>query len=237
MLRAALSTQQRSDMIAAFALALGQFSDPAFRRTVLLGLGLSALMLGALAALMSFLPAYAVPSGWEWTMAPAAALGGLAGLLLAWLLFPALSAVAAGLLGDRIALIVEHQHYPSAPGARSAGIFEGLFQTLRLVLAGLLLNLLALPVYLLIPGINLILFLALNGYLVGREYFESAAARRFSADEARRLRRSIRLRLWGGGALLAGLMTVPGLNLLAPYLGYAAMVHMVERERIRQSDK
>lgn len=222
-------------MLRAFALALGQLADLAFRRTVFYGIGLSALLLGGLAALMSFLLGHAVPPGWEWATAPAAALGGLAGLLLAWLLFPALSALAAGLLGDRIAAIVERRHYPSAPHPRDVGVPEGIVQTLRLVLFGLLLNLLALPVYLLVPGVNLVLFLILNGYLIGREYFESAAVRRFPTIEARRLRRALRLRLWGAGALLAGLMTVPGLNLLVPYLGYAAMVHLVERERIRQS--
>jgi CysZ protein len=46
---------------------------------------------------------------------------------------------------------------------------------LRLTVLTLLLNLLALPVYLLLPGINLFLFLALNGYLLGREYFEVVA--------------------------------------------------------------
>ena len=40
---------------------------------------------------------------------------------------------------------------------------------LRLTVLTLLLNLLALPVYLLLPGINLFFFLALNGYLLRRE--------------------------------------------------------------------
>ena len=40
---------------------------------------------------------------------------------------------------------------------------------LRLTVLTLLLNLLALPVYLLLPEINLFLFLALNGYLLRRE--------------------------------------------------------------------
>ena len=222
-------------MLGALALAAGQLADPPFRRLVLLGIGASLVLLLGLAAGISFLLAYAVPAGWEWAAAPAATFGGLAGLILAWVLFPAVSALAAGLLGERLAQAVERRHYPSAPEPRSAGPAEALGLTLRLVLAGLLLNLLALPVYLLVPGGNLILFLLLNGHLIAREYFESAATRRFPSTVALEIRRRRRLGLWAGGILLAGLLALPGLNLFVPYLGFAAMVHAVERERIRQA--
>jgi uncharacterized protein involved in cysteine biosynthesis len=218
-------------VLSSLALALGQLSDPPFRRLVLLGTVVSLVLLLGLAAAVSFLLAYAVPADWHWATAPAAAFGGLAGLVLAWLLFPAVSAIAAGILGDRLARAVERRHYPSAPEPRAGGVAESVMASLRLVLVGLALNLLAIPVYLLVPGINLVLFLALNGYLVSHEYFESAAMRRFSSDTARSIRRRRRIGLWAGGIALAGLLAVPGLNLLVPYLGFAAMVHLVERER------
>lgn len=218
-------------MISSFALAIGQLADPPFRRLVLLGIAVSLALLLGLAAVISFLLAYAVPADWHWATAPAAAFGGLAGLVLAWLLFPAVSAIAAGILGDRLARAVERQHYPSAPEARAGGVAESVGTSLRLVLAGIVLNLIAIPVYLLAPGINLMLFLALNGYLISREYFESAAIRRFSSDTARSVRHRRRIGLWAGGMALAALLAVPGLNLLVPYLGFAAMVHIVERER------
>jgi CysZ protein len=222
-------------VLSALTLAVGQLSDPLFRRLVLIGIGASLLLLLGLATCISFVLAYAVPASWEWATAPVAIFGGLAGLILAWLLFPAVSALAAGLLADRLARAVEHWHYPTAPEPRAGGGAEAMGSTIRLVLVGLSLNLLALPVYFLVPGVNLILFLLLNGYLVSREYFESAAARRFPSDTARALRRRRRLGLWAGGILLAGLLTLPGLNLFVPYLGLAAMVHLVERERIRQA--
>jgi uncharacterized protein involved in cysteine biosynthesis len=218
-------------MLSSFALAIGQLADPPFRRLVLQGIAVSLALLLGLAAVISFLLAYAVPADWHWATAPAAAFGGLAGLVLAWLLFPAVSAIAAGILGDRLARAVERQHYPSAPEARAGGVAESVGTSLRLVLAGIVLNLIAIPVYLLAPGINLMLFLALNGYLVSREYFESAAIRRFSSDTARSVRHRRRIGLWAGGIALAALLAVPGLNLLVPYLGFAAMVHIVERER------
>ena len=215
-------------MFRALALAVGQLADPPFRRLILIGIAASLLLLLGLAATISFLLAYAVPQSWEWAALPAALFGGLAGVILAWLLFPAVSAVAAGILAERLARAVERRHYPAAPEARAGGGGEAMAATLRLVFAGLLLNILAIPVYFLIPGVNLILFLVLNGYLVSREYFESAAMRRFAPEVVRALRRRRRFTLWSGGMLLAGLLTVPGLNLLVPYLGVAAMIHLVE---------
>jgi CysZ protein len=220
-------------MLRAFSLAIGQLGEPRFLRLVLLGIGAALVLLLALAAAISWLLAYAIPPGWGWAQAPAAAFGGIAGLVIAWFLFPVASAMAAGALAAPLAAEVERRHYPTAPPPRDSGAIEGLGQTLRLVGLGLLLNLLALPVYLLVPGINLILFMALNGYLIGREYYETAALRRFAPEEARRLRRRGRVGLWIAGAGLALVMTIPGLNLLAPFVAVTAMVHLVERERSR----
>jgi CysZ protein len=221
-------------MLRAFALALEQLSDPPFRRLILIGLCLSLLLLGALASAIGLVLAYAVPPDWGWV----AYLGGGAGLVLAWLLFPAVSALAAGLLAEPIARAVERRHYPLATPSRSAGLVEGFAQTIRLVLLGVLLNALALPFYvvgLFVFGISIVVFVALNGYLIGREYFETAAIRHFPAAEARLRRRRRRGELWLAGAGMAILLTIPLVNLLVPYIGLAAMIHLVERERNRQS--
>jgi CysZ protein len=53
------------------------------------------------------------------------------------------------------------------------------------MLLSIALNLLALPIYALIPLLNVVLFLGLNGYLFGREYFELIALRRLDPEETR----------------------------------------------------
>jgi CysZ protein len=73
---------------------------------------------------------------------------------------------------ERIAATVEALDYPGRGPPRRQRIGETIASTLRLTGLTLLLNLLALPVYLLVPGINLFLF------LLGREYFEVVALRR-----------------------------------------------------------
>src|SRR3546814_14901069 len=76
----------------------------------------------------------------------------------------------------------------------------------------LILNLLVLPLYLVliwIPPLNLLLFYLLNGYLLGREYFEMVAVWRLDLAGAKRLRRDFRGRVVLGGAVIAFLLTIP----------------------------
>jgi uncharacterized protein involved in cysteine biosynthesis len=99
-------------------------------------------------------------------------------------------------------------------------------------MVALALNLLVLPLYLL-PGANAILYLGLNGYLLGREYFEQVAQRRLDWRAVAQLRRSARARLWGAGVCIAALLTVPVLNLIAPVIATCFMVHLFEGLRQR----
>jgi uncharacterized protein involved in cysteine biosynthesis len=92
----------------------------------------------------------------------------------------------------------------------------------------ILLNLLVLPVYLFVPGLNFFVFLGLNGYLFGREYFEVVALRRLEPDAARTLRRRFAGRVFLAGAAIAGLFAVPFVNLLAPVVATAFMLHFFE---------
>ena len=77
----------------------------------------------------------------------------------------------------------------------------------------------------------MVIFLALNGYLVGREYFEVVAGRRLPPPAARALKKTIGGRLWLAGALVAIMLTIPVFNLVAPVVGTAFMVHLFERWR------
>ncbi|MGZ8409550.1 MAG: EI24 domain-containing protein, partial [Hyphomicrobium sp.] len=76
-------------------------------------------------------------------------------------------------------------------------------------------------------------FYAVNGYLLGREYFELVALRRADIAEVRALRDVYRGRLFVAGVVVAVLLTVPIVNLLAPIVGTAAMVHLFEAWRQR----
>jgi len=154
--------------------------------------------------------------------------GGLAVLVLSWLLFPAVVTLIMGFYLERVAVAVEALDYPGRGAPRHQPFAEIASTTLRLTGWTLLLNLLALPIYLLIPGINLFLFLAMNGYLLGRGYFELIALRRLDAAAAKAVRHRYAGRVFLGGVAIAGLFALPLVNLVAPVIATAFMLHLFE---------
>jgi len=155
-------------------------------------------------------------------------MGGLAVLALSWLLYPAVVTLIMSLFLEHVAAAVEALDYPGNGPPRRQPIRETLGAMLRLTGLTLLVNLLALPAYLLLPGINLFLFLALNGYLLGREYFEVVALRRLDAAATRAARNRFGLRVFLGGVLIAALFALPLVNLVAPVVATAFMLHLFE---------
>jgi uncharacterized protein involved in cysteine biosynthesis len=238
-------------MFSALAKAFGQLSDPAFRRV---------LLRSVLAALVVFIAVWVAAwiglswlgealSGWvaaqepggfwvevvEWVFGAA----GVVGVLIAsFFLFPGVMLVALTLMLDDIAEAVERRHYPDLPPARAQPIAEAVTTALAFAAVMLLLNLIALPFYLLllfVPPLNLFVFYLLNGYLLGREYFELVAARRFDADGVRRLRRRYKGRVMLAGVVIAFLVTVPIVNLVTPVVATGFMLHVFERLRRREA--
>lgn len=221
-------------MIAAFAKALAQMSDPALRRILMRaligGAAIFALMCGVGWLLVAQLHVTEIAA----LNVALDLLGGLAVLVIAALLYPAAVTALVGLFLENVAQAVENRHYPELPPARNQGVAESTIAGLRFALIALALNLLALPLYLLVlfvPGLNLFVFYGVNGYLVGREYFELAASRRLPPEDVKKLRQAHRWRIFLTGALTAFLLTVPFVNLVAPILGTAAMVHVFEALR------
>jgi uncharacterized protein involved in cysteine biosynthesis len=90
-------------------------------------------------------------------------------------------------------------------------------------------NLLALIAYVAVPPLAPLVFVALNGYLLGREYFDLIARRRLGRDGARRMRRRHPLQIWVAGMLMAAPLTVPVINLAIPVLGAATFTHLFHR--------
>ena len=214
-------------MIAALLKALAQLPERGIRGVVLasiLGsLTISLALAGALAWLL--LRTNFVTIAW---MEPVLdLLGGFAVAVLLIVLFPAVVGLVAGLLLERVCRAVEAVHYPTLPPPREQPVLETMVMAARFMGVLILLNLLALPLYL-IPVVNMVLFYGLNGYLLGREFFEMVALRRLAPEAMRAARRRHRLRLLSAGVMFAFLSTVPLLNLVLPIVAAAAMLHIFE---------
>jgi CysZ protein len=152
-------------------------------------------------------------------------LGGLALVVGSIFLIPPVTSLVAGLYLDNIAAVVEREHYPTDPPGKELPTVQAIGVALRFFFVVLLVSLIALFL-LLIPGVNLIAFYLGNGYLLGREYFELAAMRHLPLPEAKRLRQANRLTVLVGGMIIAGVASVPILNLVTPLFATGFMVRM-----------
>ena len=80
------------------------------------------------------------------------------------------------------------------------------------------------------------IFYALNGYLVGREYFEAVAIRRNDPAEAKAVRSGNASKVFVTGVVGAGLLSIPIVNLIAPVIAAAAMTHRYHSVAGRKAD-
>jgi CysZ protein len=158
-------------------------------------------------------------------------LGGLALVVGSIFLIPPVTSLIAGLYLDNIAAEVERTFYPADPPGEPLATGTAIAIALRFFLVVVLVNVLVLFL-LLVPGINMITFYLGNGYLLGREYFELAAMRHLPLAEAKRLREENRGIVFLCGIVIAGLASVPILNLLTPLFATAFMVHIYKGLRI-----
>jgi len=78
----------------------------------------------------------------------------------------------------------------------------------------------------LVFGIGFLVYFALNGYLMGREYFEAVAHRYSDIASAKAIRRRARGQVFFAGAIVAFLFTIPIVNFFAPIIAPVAMVHI-----------
>ncbi|MFQ5763596.1 MAG: EI24 domain-containing protein [Rhodospirillales bacterium] len=163
--------------------------------------------------------------GWlEWALD---LLGGLATLVLTWFLFPGVVTAVIGFFLDDIADAVEARHYPDLPPAQGLAASQAALTALRYFGTVVLVNL-GILVFLVVPPLFPFVFYAANGYLLSREFFELVAQRRVGAGEMRRLRKRHRGQLFVAGVIIMALLTVPVVNLLAPVVAAATMVHLFE---------
>jgi CysZ protein len=132
-------------------------------------------------------------------------MGGVAAVFIAWLLFPSVALMLAYVFAESVAKKVEARHYPGLPGAREESWWRYTKAGIRFEIVTIVLNLAMLPIVL-IPFINIIypvIFYGVNGYLFGREFLEIVAPRRLSFEKTRALRRQHRVKIIGGGVLIA----------------------------------
>jgi CysZ protein len=215
-------------MFASAGRALRLIFDPGFARILVKALLLTLLLFAALILLseylLSFLPVLGSPlvNDFIKLLTPLLLLFG--GVVLG----PPVAALFASLFLDQLAGHIEARDYPEnvAPPASFARTLRAGLRFAGLVLGA---NLVLIPVELGLPGAGEMLSLLVNGWLLGREYFELAALRHLQLAEADRLRGRNSGAIWASGTLIALASMIPGIDLIAPLFGTALMVHLFHR--------
>ncbi|WP_265515962.1 sulfate transporter family protein [Nitratireductor luteus] len=220
---------------AARAAASQLFTRP-FRGAFFKSLGLTLLVLAGLwFGLRELFEFYVLPflnvfmpdlPGWAGWLGLVGALFAGIGLALGLaLLIAPITAIIAGLFLDDVAEAVETTSYPDDPPGSPVPLVPAIVMSIKFLGVVILGNLLAL-LLLLVPGVNMIAFFIVNGYLLGREFFEFAAMRYRPEAEAKALRRRHGSTVFLAGLVIAAFLAVPFLNLLTPLFAAAMMVHL-----------
>ncbi len=223
--------------------AISQMTDPRFRKVLWTGIGLTLLLLIGVSALFVWLVTGLVGDtatlpfigevtwlndviGWGSVL--------LLGVLSTFLMVPVASAITSMFL-ETVAQAVEDEHYPALGPAQSIPLTDAIRDTFSFLGVLIIANLLALVLYVILiftvvlAPLAPITFWALNGFLLGREYFTLAAMRRVGRSEADKLRSRNSLTIWATGILMAVPLSIPILNLIVPILGAATFTHLFHR--------
>lgn len=173
-------------------------------------------------------------AGLGWLAAILAGFGAVA--LSFWLFLPVAAAIGT-LFIERIARAVERRYYPALPQSNGAPLAAQAWDGLAVGLRILLLQVGALMLAVLLPGIGILLGWAIAAYAIGRGLFVAVAMRRMSRAEAESVYRDQRAAVLFQGGIIALAAYLPLCNLLIPVIGTAAMVHVLDAALARPDSR
>lgn len=214
--------------------AFAQTFSPPLRKVLLKSIGLALLLLVALGAALQWLLQYLAPLAHPYDYIAAILLGVLTLVIAFFAMAPVTSLMAAIFLDD-VAEEVERTKFPADAPGQSLSVPRAMGLSIKFFGVVLIVNLVAVLLWFVIPVLNVGVFYIANAYLLSREFFEMAAMRYRSPEEARRLRQQNAVPVFISGLIIAAVVIVPVLNLITPVFATAFMVrrhkrYMPERE-------
>ncbi len=143
-------------------------------------------------------------------------------LVLGYFAFAGIHAAFLGIFIDDIFDAVKARHYPDIEMLPAPSIGVGILFSTRFICFNLLINMVAFPFYLIgwfIPPIGIAMQVCINGYLLGKEYGQLLALR-IPPDKENK-----KESYFQNGAVATCLWMIPVLNLFAPVLLAASVMH------------
>jgi CysZ protein len=230
-------------MLDAAVKALSQILSPPMRSILWRSIGLALVLIVVLSIglqrLLSFLatsgevwaeallgPSFQTPLDiLAWIISIAAGIGIVFGAVF---LMPAITSLVASVFVDEVADHVEREHYPAERPGVALPFGLAMIEGIKTALLTILVYLIALP-FVFFAGAGFIVFFLATAWLLGREYFELAAMRFRSPQEAKAMRKDNAAAVFTAGLVIAAFVSIPIVNLATPLFGMAFMVHMHKR--------
>jgi uncharacterized protein involved in cysteine biosynthesis len=230
-------------MLDAALKALSQILSPPMRSILWKSVGLALVLIVAAAVALQRLLSWLAGSGelwaetmvgsdyhtlitiFSWIVSIAAGLGIVVGAVF---LMPAITSLVASVFVDDVADVVEREHYPAERPGVALPVGRAVIEGSKTALLTILVYLIALP-FVLLAGAGFIVFFIATAWLLGREYFELAAMRFRTPEEAKALRKQNGATVFAAGLFIAAFVSIPIVNLATPLFGMAFMVHMHKR--------
>lgn len=230
-------------MIGALIKSFKQLTDPATRKILFLALALAILVFIALGWLVGValtgLPEFEHPL--MTTLVNLLIRFGF--ILISWAIFPSVVSLFIGIFIDSAVDATERLHYPDHATGDAPPFLETVWAAMKYGATVVAANVAVLPIYLMLlwfPPAIAIVYYSLNAYLLSREFFELVAHRHLSWRESRALRKAHQGRIFIAGLIIAVMFTMPLVNLLAPVVATAFMVHIfmaITRKRERERER
>lgn len=220
-----------------FQLAVAQLRDRKFQSVFWRSIGITFALLAATFYAFTILIGWVVPDaitlpffGEVPEMSAVISGGALIAMFLlsAFLMFPVASLVIGFFIED-IADAVEAKHYAHLSPANKLPLGDVMVDAAKFLGVMIVANLLALIIYFASTLFAPVIFWLVNGFLLGREYFQLVAARRLGIAAANKLRKKHFMEIWLAGILMAIPLSIPVVNLAVPLLGVAVFTHHFHR--------
>jgi CysZ protein len=159
---------------------------------------------------------------------------GTMAVVISWFMLPVLIPLIAGIFEETIIKRVEDTYYPDEK-EKKARFWPDFLHDIKFTLVSLFLNILVIPWYFF--GIGFVVSLILNSYLLGREFFESAAGYSIGKPEASKLKNRNQLKVYTGGFIITIFTLTPVLNLIVPIVAIVWMVHLYHAIEVKETNK
>ena len=227
-------------MLEAAVKALAQILSPPMRSILWRSIGLALVLITVLAIALQRLLSWLATSGENWAEAALGSVAHTPLYVLAWIisvaaglgivfgavfLMPAITSLVASVFVDEVADHVEREHYPAERPGVALPFGLAMHEGVKTALLTILVYLIALP-FVFVAGVGFIAFFIATAWLLGREYFQLAAMRFRSPEEAKAMRRDNAATIFTAGLIIAAFVSIPVVNLATPLFGMAFMVHM-----------